>query len=378
MKSIKFYLILGLSLLILQGCAAPPSPAVEDPSSTNTSTASAIHDNSASNSQSSASTESELLPEEAFMKVLLNEIPFLYTDQNRSIVFSDTVLLSEVTNDAPNADAPSQAAVVDMDGDGSPEIVFQKSNYKGYIVFRYIKGTVYGYDVHFRGLLSLKNDGSYRASSSATDTSFGKMRFLKNYYDTDVFAFSVGQSPTNYYIGDDAVEKDAFDELWTAHENLPDVEWHEFASDTLKEWLPDDYAAKTLLPSDERQTSEMQLYLDSLADLLYCNYLSPEDPAQNDYDAIDQKYYDGWDQALAKIYELLLQKLSDEDRQALNDDQQRWLDLRENLAMTAPMSFVGDMTKMRTYHLISVCFGGSFLSFPTMKPWRQDLAVSAC
>ena len=364
MRTIKFYLILGLSLLMLQGCAAPPSPAVEDPSSTNTSTASAIHDNSASNPQSSASTESEFLPEEAFMKVLLNEIPFLYTDQNRSIVFSDTVLLSEVTDDAQSAEAPSQVAVVDMDGDGSPEIVFQKSNYKGYIVFRYSEGTVYGHDVSFRALAGLKNDGSYRASSSATDTSFGKMRFLKNYYDTEVFAFSVGQSPTNYYIVDNAVEKDAFDELWTAHENLPDAEWHEFASDTLKEWLPDDYAAKAQSPDVERQTSEMQLFLDSLTDLLYCNYLSREDPAQNDYDAIDRKYYDGWDQALAKIYDLLLQKLSDEDRRSLNDEQQRWLDQREKLATTAPMSFVGDMTKMRTYHLISAYFGDQFYLSP--------------
>lgn len=357
MKFKSFFMAFGLSLLILQGCATPPSPAVEDPISTITNTTSVNLDNNTHNSQSPTSTESDLLPEDAFMKVLLNEIPFLYTDQNRSIVFSDTVLLSEVTNDAQNAEVPSQFAVVDMDGDGSPEIVFQKSNYKGYIVFRYSKGTIYGYDVNFRGLRSLKNDGSYFGSGSATDTSFGKMRFLKNYYDTDVFAFSVGQSPTNYYIRDNAVEKDAFDELWTAHEDLPDVEWHEFTSDTIKEWLPHDYAAKALLPSVERQTSEMQLYLDSLADLLYCNYLSIEDPTQNDYDAIDKKYYDGWDQALEKIYNLLLQKLSDEDRQSLNDNQQRWLDLREKLAMTSPMNFVGDMTKMRTYYLISVYFG---------------------
>ena len=104
----------------------------------------------------------------------------------------------------------------------------------------------------------------------------------------------------------------------------------------------------------------MQDYLDSLSDLLYNDYSAHGDNTEDEYNAIFQNSYDGWDQAMAAIYTLCQDKLTGSAKDVLEAEQQQWLDMREQMALNTPIFLVTDMTKMRTYDLISLYFEDHF------------------
>lgn len=298
---------------------------------------------------------------QAFEKVLLNESPFLYTDQNRGEPDQKSVFLSELTEEDKTTMAPAQFAVVDMDGDGAPEVVYQRSDYGGFVVLRHREGGIYGYEVSYRGLMQLKKDGSYTASSGATENSLGKMRFLGDFCDQDVKLYSTGQVYEQYYLRDAPIEKDAFDQLWRAHEELPDVDWHTYTDDMVRLWLRQDINALGASVPAERQSAELQDYLDALAGLLYPSYYPAKDNADTaDFEASYAQYRAGWDQAMEKIYGLCAEKLPNEDMDALAAEQRLWLEARRQRALDSSDAALGDMTKMRTYQLISLYFGDHF------------------
>lgn len=83
--------------------------------------------------------------------------------------------------------------------------------------------------------MQLKKDGSFIASSSATENAFGKMRFLGHFYDQDVKIYSVGQVHENYYVRDERIDKAAFGQLWKAHEELPEVNWNKCTDDMVQQ-----------------------------------------------------------------------------------------------------------------------------------------------
>ena len=98
-------------------------------------------------------------------------------------------------------------AVVDMDGDELPEVVYQRGDYMGFIVLRYKDGDIYGYDVNYRGLTGLKKDGSYSMSGGSSNTSVGKMRFLGKLFDTDIKFSSVEQESVSYYLNGKEIDE---------------------------------------------------------------------------------------------------------------------------------------------------------------------------
>lgn len=307
-----------------------------------------------------ASAAPQLSLSQLLAKVLLNEMAFLYTDQTRSYRYQENVYLSKITDDDQNTMSPPQFAVVDMDGDGTPEVVFQRSDYRGFVVLRYLEGDIYGYEVNYRGLMNLKKDGSYLGSAGATDNWVGKMRFLGNFYDDDVRLYAVGQQAINYYLHGEPIERDTFDHLWNEYEELPDVDWHECTDDSVKQWLGHDFKLMETPALANRQSTEMQSYLDSLSSLLYFNFYPGNSATSADWEASSAHYYDGWNKAMDAIYTSCTEKLPKDDIDALAAEQQQWLEMRSQRTLTSSASFLGDMTKMRTYHLISLYFGDHF------------------
>ena len=135
--------------------------------------------------------ETSLLPNEAFENVLLNQRQFFYTNSNSNPIYQSDVYLSEIAAEDQSTMSLPKFAVVDMDGDELPEVVYQRGDYMGFIVLRYKDGDIYGYDVNYRGLTGLKKDGSYSMSGGSSNTSVGKMRFLGKLFDTDIKFSSV-------------------------------------------------------------------------------------------------------------------------------------------------------------------------------------------
>lgn len=144
--------------------------------------------------------ETSLLPNEAFENVLLNQRRFSYTDSNSNPIYQSNVYLSEIAAEDQSTMSLPKFAVVDMDGDELPEVVYQRGDYMGFIVLRYKDGDIYGYDVNYRGLTGLKKDGSYSMSGGSSNTSVGKMRFLGKLFDTDIKFSSVEQESVSYYL----------------------------------------------------------------------------------------------------------------------------------------------------------------------------------
>lgn len=103
--------------------------------------------------------ETSLLPNEAFENVLLNQRQFFYTNSNSNPIYQSDVYLSEIAGEDQSTMSLPKFAVVNMDGDELPEVVYQRGDYMGFIVLRYKDGDIYGYDVNYRGLTGLKKDG---------------------------------------------------------------------------------------------------------------------------------------------------------------------------------------------------------------------------
>lgn len=298
-----------------------------------------------------------LSPNEAFENVLLSQSQFFYTNSNSNPIYQSNIYLSEITVEDQNTMSPPKFAVVDMDGDKLPEVVYQRGDYMGFIVLRYKDGDIYGYDINYRGLTGLKKDGSYSTSSGASNTSVGKMRFLGELFDTDVKFSSVNQESVSYYLNGKEIDEAIFNQLWEEYEKTPDVDWHEYTESAVKEWLPHYFEEQEAAIPYEYYSTPMQDYLDSLSDLLYNDYSTN---AEDKYDTIFQNSYDGWNQAMETIYTLCQDKLTGSAKDALEVEQQQWLDIREQRALNSPIFLVTDMTKMRTYDLISLYFEDHF------------------
>ncbi len=352
---VRLSLLLMVSLLLLNSCAHVKS----------------AQDSTPAPEEGTFSAPTDIVPDpsfqpsllQAFEKALLNEAPFFYTDQDRNPVYQGNMYLREIDEARENIYYPSQFAVADMDGDGVPEVIYQKYDYLGFVILRYREGTIYGYGVNYRGLIGLKKDGSYSGSGGWIDISLGKMRFLGPFRDTDEKAHAIGQGDVDYYVNDEVADETIFNELWEEYESKSDVEWHEYTNDMVLQWLPHDLASFN--SSEYPSPTEMQNYLDSLAELLY---------REDDYGTITnvssadaQLYYDGWNRAMESIYTLCLDKFSDHDKDALITEQQHWMSLfsqRQEAYSEAEQEtqylWLGDLIKNRVYRLVSLYFDDHF------------------
>lgn len=82
--------------------------------------------------------------------------------------------------------------------------------------------------------------------------------------------------------------------------------------------------------------------------LLYNDHSIHGDNTEDEYDAIFQSSYNGWEHAMVTIYTLCQSKLTGSAKDVLETEQQQWLDMREQAALDTPIFLVTDMTKMRT------------------------------
>jgi hypothetical protein len=73
---------------------------------------------------------------------------------------------------------------VDMDSDGNKEVILQ-TDYGNVLVLHSNDDTVYCYAFSFRGMNSIKTDGSFAKSGSAANTYIGKLKFVDGecFYD---------------------------------------------------------------------------------------------------------------------------------------------------------------------------------------------------
>ena len=263
--------------------------------------------------------------------------------------------------------SPAQFAVVDLDGDGAPEVVYQRSDYRGFWVLRYVQGQVWAYNVVYRGLMELKQDGSFRGSGGSDNGEIGWRCFLGPVCDTAVLAQYTGTyaadlpGNTLWTVTDDSLaseqmDQTGFEDFLNGFSQKPDVVWRLSTEESVQQWLAQDLEA--LDAPDFPEPTEAQLWLDSLADL-----------ASSDTAGGVRPYNDGWEQAMEESYQLCLERLP-EQAEALAADQAQWLARRDALLeQTDPPGTAeesetrGELARQRVYHLTALAWG---LSVPQL------------
>lgn len=123
---------------------------------------------------------------------------------------------------------------IDFDGDGIDEAVYQRSNYRGFYVLRWWEGRVYGYEFNYRGMMALKQDGTFRASGGASDNGYSRLRFTGADLSVEDFMWlTENGSGGSYTLEGESVNRDEYFRAIEAQDAKPDAEWQEYTSENL-------------------------------------------------------------------------------------------------------------------------------------------------
>lgn len=135
-------------------------------------------------------------------------------------------------------------AIVDLDLDGVPEVVFQKQvnglKEYGCDILRYHGGQVQVFEMWHRGFREIKRDGSFHYSGSAFQTGYGRLRFTEDGAQTDTiglyesFPDDNGISQPQYALDGRTVTEAAFSAFTRAQNQKEDLVWTEYTADALE------------------------------------------------------------------------------------------------------------------------------------------------
>ena len=268
-------------------------------------------------------TMAKTAAQQAFLSVLLSKDPFLYTNkyvgQNQDELYVYNGYLNQLSFNGKTLVIP-RFSIVDMDGDNIPEIVLEMEEYQGFIVLRYKDGEILGNEFGYRWLIGLREDGSSRGSSGATDYSMGKLYFVN---DTFVYSERLRMNNTSYYFYDVPVDEKTWNELGAIYDETPKVEWYDFSIESIKKHIIDSPLFVEIPQETKVKMKERQTYIDSLEYLLELtyNYTAKDKKVFN---AEAKKYYYCCKEEMDKIYNLCSAKLLGEEVEALEGEQQFW------------------------------------------------------
>lgn len=165
--------------------------------------------------------------------VLLGDAPFLYgdgSDQPTPTFLPDIPLaFSPYSSYA----AVTEFAVLDLDGDGSQEVVLQVTDVAndmgGYVVLRQDGDEIYGYPSHWRTFWQLKTDGTFTYSSLAgTEEGVASVSFVEEGLTMEpLIRCELGAENTAYEVDHQPVSEAEYETALKAQTQKPDAVWHE-------------------------------------------------------------------------------------------------------------------------------------------------------
>lgn len=262
---------------------------------------------------------------QAFRLVLLNEKEFFCTDkvpyEYTGVIRDFQGVLSEIPYGYPEKTSIVQFAVTDMDGDTIPEIILEIDEYCGYIILRYKKGNIYGNVINYRNMSSLNTYGAFESLGGAADGAIEKFYFIG---DTIIENKAIQMKDENtFYIHDRISNREAWDEINDLFHQSLKVEWYQFTEEKINECIGENFLFTELSTEISENVKERQLYLESLNYLIEYTYdIWKKNPEEYKESAI--KYYDSCVCEMNKIYQLCEQKLTGEELETFQKEQQRW------------------------------------------------------
>lgn len=170
-------------------------------------------------------------PRELLLHALRGELAFpLDISHTRSYVLPEREFtLSELTEEDTETMERAAYTFLDLNGDGTEEAVYRRGDYLGFFILRVWEGRVYGYELNYRGMLSLKQDGTFAQSSGAEDNGYGRVVFQSAELALQDFMWRRGETCT---IENKTVDRDEYYRAMAAQDAKPDAVWQEFAPKT--------------------------------------------------------------------------------------------------------------------------------------------------
>ena len=201
-----------------------------------TSSPSPSPDGAHENTQNTPSGNDPVL--EAYKAVLQNEAQFYSIDNKKEVSLDDFLTNKEMIGAIFQA---ARFTVIDMDGDTVPEVILEltvQNNPEFYEILRYVDGSVYGYNIVYRGLEGLKTDGTFYYSNGAADNGYGKLKFHSDAYETDILGYMESSQSNegmaiSYFVDNKPVTEESFQSFMKAQDGKEDVSWYEFSQENV-------------------------------------------------------------------------------------------------------------------------------------------------
>lgn len=129
-------------------------------------------------------------------------------------------------------------AIADVDQDTNDEIILAMNvgndEYYGYLVLKSADSTVWGYEMYYRAMLSLKVDGTFSFSSGAADNGFGYLNPEGDLIYLIKLAESVSaEENVSYYLNGEKVTERQYRDAVAVQDRKPDVIWYDLTNENL-------------------------------------------------------------------------------------------------------------------------------------------------
>ena len=196
-------------------------------------------------SQESAENQSmDTDTDDRYLSVFREKEPFLYYAQGQNTAESMklTDILDVFSKDS-SLTKIDRFAVVDLDGDGSDEIVMQIADVGmdmgGFLILRQEHGNVLGYPANYKMITSLKKDGTFVYISPARpDDGIGTIQFHENGYEMLSLAGSETDEEnqsTVYYSDQKPVSGEEYLAVRQQQESKTDAAWYPFTEEGMRQ-----------------------------------------------------------------------------------------------------------------------------------------------
>lgn len=196
---------------------------------------------SASAIESAPVQSSQETSENEFQSVLRGNTPFFSTDIAQSLNINE--LNRAVSDDNSVITKAIKFAVVDLDNDGTPEVVLwlkvNENDIFGFEILRQQGGQIYGYTLTYRSFMDLKQDGTFSFSSGATDNGFGTIAFSDRDYTISEVAYSQSAYDANneltisYFINGQVASENEYLSATQQQNGKQPVSWFDFTSENI-------------------------------------------------------------------------------------------------------------------------------------------------
>ena len=129
-------------------------------------------------------------------------------------------------------------AIADVDQDTNDEIVLAMTvgddEYYGYLVLKSADSTVWGYEIYYRSMLSLKADGTFSFSSGAADNGFGYLNPEGDLIFLVELAESISDNESvSYFLKGKKVSERLYRDAITMQDQKPDAIWYDLTDENV-------------------------------------------------------------------------------------------------------------------------------------------------